>query len=151
MYSKNEKSLIRKKFWTRFGQYMKPIPSANGERINWLNYKTGIKDIYIRMDADTGKTSIALELLQKDESLRLNNYAQVQLYRKLLEHSLENKWKWEEDYFDENGNKGSRVIQTLNGVNIFNEGDWPAIISFLKPRLIALDGFWSQIKDLLDT
>ena len=151
MYSKNEKSLIRKKFWTRFGQYMKPIPNANGERINWLNYKTGIKDIYIRMDADTGKTSIALELLQKDETLRLNNYAQVQLYRKLLELSLENKWKWEENYLDENGNKGSRVIQTLNGVNIFNEEDWPAIISFLKPRLIALDGFWSQIKDLLDT
>jgi hypothetical protein len=24
--------------------------------------------------------------------------------------------------------------------------DWPAIISFLKPRIIALDAFWSQAK-----
>jgi hypothetical protein len=26
------------------------------------------------------------------------------------------------------------------------EGDWPAIISFLKPRIIALDEFWENVK-----
>lgn len=45
MYSKAEKSKIRKDFWTAFGQYMKPVPSAEGTKVNWPNYKTGVKQI----------------------------------------------------------------------------------------------------------
>jgi len=35
----------------------------------------------------------------------------------------------------------------LKEVNIFDTNAWPAIISFLKPRIIALDKFWSLVKD----
>ncbi|TVP42967.1 MAG: DUF4268 domain-containing protein, partial [Mongoliibacter sp.] len=34
----------------------------------------------------------------------------------------------------------------LADVNVMEKDDWPAIISFLKPRIIALDAFWSNIK-----
>ncbi|MGZ8552516.1 MAG: DUF4268 domain-containing protein, partial [Chitinophagaceae bacterium] len=62
MYSKQEASLLRKRFWTQFGQYMRPLPGADGETVNWLNYKTGIKDLYFRMDADSKQATIAIEL-----------------------------------------------------------------------------------------
>jgi len=38
----------------------------------------------------------------------------------------------------------------LPAVNILKENDWPAIISFLKPRIIALDKFWILVKDSFD-
>ena len=34
MYSKQEASFLNQKFWTSLGQYLAPIPSAEGEKIN---------------------------------------------------------------------------------------------------------------------
>jgi hypothetical protein len=41
MYTKQEISKQKQAFWTAFGKYMKPVLSADGEEISWLNYKTG--------------------------------------------------------------------------------------------------------------
>ena len=38
----------------------------------------------------------------------------------------------------------SRVYMELSPANLFNREDWPALISFFKPRLIALDAFWTD-------
>src|SRR6478609_11755981 len=51
MYSKKEAGELKQEFWTKFGQYMNPIPSSDYEQVNWINYKTGEKDIFIRMHA----------------------------------------------------------------------------------------------------
>ena len=51
---------------------------------------------------------------------------------------------------DEDGMVISRIGTTKTGVSVFNNDDWPAIISFLKPRLIALDSFWSLAKNSFD-
>jgi hypothetical protein len=53
-----------------FGQYMSPVHSAEGERINWINYKTGEKNIYFRMHADHSKASIAIEITHKDDGVQ---------------------------------------------------------------------------------
>ncbi|MFA6277828.1 MAG: DUF4268 domain-containing protein, partial [Pedobacter sp.] len=62
MYSKEEASKTRQQFWITFGKYMKPILSAEGLPINWINYKTGIKNIYFRMDAEQHKAIISIEI-----------------------------------------------------------------------------------------
>ena len=51
MFSKQESSQLKKEFWTAFGLYMKPVPFAEGEKNNWVNYKTGEKHLAFRMDA----------------------------------------------------------------------------------------------------
>ena len=151
MYGRKETSATRRKFWTSFGQYMKPIPGASGETMNWLNYKTGIKDIYFRMNANTSFASIAIECCQKDSVIRQYYFEQLRLYRSILEEAMGESWTWQQQYRDENDNLISRVYQQLNGVSIFHEPDWPEIISFLKPRLISLDDFWFQVKDFFET
>ena len=52
MYSKEESARLRQQFWISFGQYMKPVPSASGSTVNWTNYKTGVKNIFFKMDVD---------------------------------------------------------------------------------------------------
>ncbi len=147
MYTRQEASQIRKKFWTSFGQYMRPIAGANGDTINWLNYKTGIRHLYFRMDADTEAASIAIELRHSDEELRNQLYAQLQQLKTILEETIGEEWSWQEDVTDEDGITISRIYKNLPGVNIFTEADWPLIITFLKPRIIALDNFWDMVKD----
>lgn len=148
MYSKQEASQVKKKFWTTFGQYMKPIASANGDTTNWVNYKTGINGIYFRMDADKQSAAIGIELNHTNEELRQEQYEKFVQLKTVLEESTGEIWEWERVYTDEDGRSISRISNTLKGVNIFNESDWPLIISFLKPRILALDEFWVFAKDL---
>lgn len=67
-----------------------------------------------------------------------------------MEHETDVSWKWEEGIVDEDGARISRIENTLPDVNVLNENDWPAIISFLKPKLIGLDAWWTQVRDVLE-
>ncbi len=146
MYSKAESSAIRKEFWIKFGQYMKPVPSASGFRVNWPNYKTGIRDIYFRMKAERGFASIGIEIAHSDEELQELYFDQFIQLKKILVLSLDEEWDWKLLQSNEFGQPVSRIEKVLKGVDVMNENDWPAIISFLKPRIIGLDDFWDQVK-----
>ena len=150
MYSRQEASLTRKKFWTSFGMYMKPIASASGEIVNWLNYKTGIKNIFFRMDFDKNHASIAIELSQPDKLIQQYYYEQLIELKNMLGQTTGEEWDWQMHHQNEDGSIVSRMHKTIAGVNIFNENDWPIVISFLKPRIIALDEFWYTAKDVIE-
>ena len=147
MYSKREASLLRKNFWTQFGQYMRPLPGATGEPVNWLNYKTGARHIYFRLDADAKQATIAVELRHPDASQQELYFEKFRKLENLLHQTTGEKWQWQLHAIDEDGRLVSRIKTKLDHVNIFDNSDWPAIISFLKPRMIALDAFWNLVKD----
>ncbi|WP_201977316.1 DUF4268 domain-containing protein [Hymenobacter rubidus] len=142
MYSKAEAAQLRQAFWTALGQYMAPVPSAEGETTNWINYKTGLKNVYFRMQADMRQASIAIELTHPDAGIRELFWEQFLELRTLLHEILGEKWTWEADALDGNGLPLSRIYTELRPVNMFSRDDWPALISFFKPRLVALDAFW---------
>ena len=80
MYTRAELSKIRTEFWITFGLYMKPVPNSYGRRINWPNYKTGVKDIYFRMRAEREFASIGIELGHTDlemQELVLDQFGQL--------------------------------------------------------------------------
>ena len=147
MYTRQQASLIRQQFWTRFGQYMKPLPGSSCEPVNWLNYKTGIKDIYFKMDADDKAAMISTELHHPDTDERSFYFEKFRETRNIFSGIMGQDWTWELHHTNTTGKVVSRVVTTLPGVSIFREGDWPAIISFLKPRIMALDEYWDLVKD----
>jgi hypothetical protein len=146
MFTQKEASALRQQFWTAFGQYMVPVAGAEGEKVNWVNYKTGEKDIYFRMQADAKHASISIDIAHKDSSLQQLYFEQFARFRRILEEGAGEAWTWQLHGTDEHGRTVSRIFTTLPGVNIFRREDWPALISFFKPRLVALDAFWSNIK-----
>ncbi|MDB5250612.1 MAG: hypothetical protein JWQ40_5006 [Segetibacter sp.] len=146
MFSKQEASQLRKEFWTAFGGYMKPVPSVEGEKINWLNYKTGEKDVAFKMDANNNSASIAIEITQADEDIQELYFEQFLQLKTMLKEAVEEDWTWKLHDTDENGKVVSRIYTEIQGISVFNKADWPVIISFFKPRIIALDAFWSSAK-----
>lgn len=146
MYSKQEASRLRQEFWTTFGQYMSPILSAEGEKINWINYKTGEKNIAFRMHADNKKSSIGIELNHKDSEIQQLYFEQFLQFKNLFDGTMQEDWNWQLQTHDEHGKIISRIYTEKNGVSIFQKQDWPELISFFKPRIIALDEFWSSVK-----
>jgi hypothetical protein len=146
MYSKQQASLLRQSFWTAFGKYMSPIPNAEGEKINWINYKTGIRHVFFRMDAGKGKAFIAIRVAGGDAESRQMIYEKFLMQKKLLQDALGEEWSWDENLLDEHGKPVHSISKELKGVNVFSRESWPEIISFFKPRIIALDEFWMMAK-----
>jgi Domain of unknown function (DUF4268) len=147
MYTKEEVSRQKQAFWTAFGKYMQPVLSAEGEPVRWLNYKTGVSGIQLKMDTGQNHAVITILLSHSDSSLQQLHYNQFMQLKSLLYNTLgEDDWTWLLATKDDHGKPISSISKTLTGVNIHNQSDWPAIISFLKPRLIAFDEFWSMTK-----
>lgn len=147
MYTREEISKIKQSFWAAFGSYMKPIQSADGLPVTWLNYKTGVNGISFKMDADRDHAIILISLSHKDPETRQSHYQQFnQLQPMLWEVLKEDDWIWKENEMDWFGKTTSSISKMLENVNVLRQSDWPAIISFLKPRIIALDEFWSMTK-----
>lgn len=146
MYSRQEASQLRHEFWTTFGQYMSPVASAEGEKINWVNYKTGEKDIAFKMRADNKQAYIGIELSHKDRDIQHLYYEQFVELKAILESALQEAWTWQLHVHNEYGHVISRIYTELDGVSIFQKENWPPLITFFKPRIIALDEFWSNVK-----
>ncbi len=146
MYSVEEASAARQKFWTTFGKYMQPVPNADAKKINWVNYKTGIKGIFFKMNANSNFASIAIEFSSKNSVLQHQYFQIFTTFTKQFSEIVGIDWVYNEFGFDENVNSISTVSLQLKKVNVFKESDWPTIITFFKTNLIALDTFWVEYK-----
>lgn len=146
MYSREETAQLKRAFWTTFGQYLRPLSGADGGEVNWLNYKTGHRGLYFRMDADNKQAMIAIVMSQKNADLRALYFEQFEELRSALHGFLEEEWQWDAEYFETSGQAQARIFVSLAHVNILRKEDWPQMISFFKPRIMALDEFWSLAK-----
>ncbi len=146
MYSKQEASLITQQFWTALGKYMAPVLSAEGEKINWVNYKTGEKDIRFIMSADNKGARVSITLSHNDPGMQKLYFDKFSQFKKALHERLGEDWIWERLKTNQHGKMISEIYTLLPQVNVLNKADWPGIISFLKARMIALDAFWCEFK-----
>src|SRR6478735_12480860 len=118
MYSKEQASQLKQAFWTAFGQYMGPILSAEGLRTNWINYKTGVKHIFFRMQADNKKAGIAIEIAHPDPELQQLFFEQFETYKTMLHSALGEEWQWQLHATDDFGKTISRICTDLSPVSI---------------------------------
>jgi hypothetical protein len=150
MYSRHEAAQLKKEFWTVFGQYMTPVLSADGERVSWVNYKTGEKNIFFRLFADTKKAAISIELTHSDVHLQQLYYEQFVGLKKLFAAAISHEWTWQPQTIDDSGKTISKIYLELPAVSVFKKEDWPKLITFFKTNIMALDTFWSDVKYSFD-
>ncbi len=150
MFTKEEASRIRKQFWTSLGQYLKPLPNADGEIINWINYRTGVKNIFIRLEANAKNAQIYLELNHADDGLRALIYEQFLELKPLFEQAAGKDWEWQAQTQNTDYKMVARITASLKACNIYQQQSWPQLIQFFKERLLALDAFWCDVKPIFE-
>ena len=128
---------------------MSPTRSAEGEPINWINYHTRIKDIHFRMDTGQKSAIIYISLEHKESSVRELYFSQFMELKDILHSTLDESWDWQQDV-SVDGKVMSRICKELPGVSVLNKDHWPDLISFFKPRIIALDSFWENARYTFD-
>ena len=147
MFGKEEARQLKKDFWVAFGVMMKPHLSAEGLRTNWINYKTGVKDIRFKTNASNKEVYVGIQLTHSDDGIRELYWEQFEEFKTLFHSVLEEKWHWDSMKFDEFGKPYSDIYTRQKG-NVFDKNQWPEMFQFLKSRLLKLDEFWCDAKDV---
>lgn len=148
MFSKSEASELRHEFWTKFGQYMRPIPSAGETKINWVNYKTGVSHIHLKMDADARRAIISLCFSHPPSVLELYT-EQMRELNGMFRQIAGPDWHWNAPANDKTLHPAC-LQKTLEPVSVFQKTDWPEMIAFFKDNMIALDSFWTEVRPVFE-
>ena len=70
MLTKEARKELNTHFWEGFRKEMRNHKSSNGRGINWINYPSDVKDIYIRLIVATKNASICFDIQPKDDDIR---------------------------------------------------------------------------------
>lgn len=148
MLSKEDRKAYHSSFWSALKKEMNKLPSQSGKRINWLNYPTKIKPIYIRLHADNNSARFSIDIQYKDEDIRLLIWEQFEELKKVLENEM-GEGTWSVLSHNAAGQEISQISWTKEGLNMYKSTDVPKIISFFKEKLLAFDRFYSTYDEVL--
>jgi hypothetical protein len=132
-----------------FKKYMQKVRSTNGRRMNWLNYPSDVKNIYIRLQVDATGARLCMDIQPKDAGIREIIWEQMGELKKVLENTMNYDTIWIEHMHLEDGRDFSRILWELNNVSFYAENDRPIIFEFLKNRLLEFDEFYQEFKEIL--
>ncbi len=125
---------------------MSPVLSAEGTKVNWVNYHTRFKDLHFRMETGQKLAAISISIEHRDPEIQELYFEQFKQFKNLLHTTLQEEWEWQLYLTIGEGKIVSRIYKKLPGISVFNKAHWPDLISFFKPRIIALDSFWEDAK-----
>jgi hypothetical protein len=149
MLSREELKEKNMNFWNDFRKYMNKIKSSNGRRMNWVNYPSDVKNVYVRLVVDSKSAYLSLDIQPKDAGIREILWEQMQELKKVMENSMNYEATWSEEVYTSEGRKYAQIKWELTNVNYFVKEDQAIIFEFLKNRLIEFDEFYQEYKEIL--
>lgn len=149
MLSKTEQKEKNSIFWGGVKTKMKKYMSVTGRRINWLNYPTEAKELYLRLHADGKTCSVNFDIQTRNNGVREVIWEQMGELKAVLLAEMKDEGSWIENYTMPDGRTISRITWERTDLNYFKEEDIPLIYDFLKEKIIAFDRFYQEYKDIL--
>ena len=125
---------------------MAPIKSFEGQKINWINYKTGVRNIRFVLAVENKVASVTIELTHKDPVAHEAAYEKLVLLKPVLEQTPGVNWTWKKMITDPRGRLVSMISLHKPNLSVLNKSEWPELISFFKNHLVSLDAFWCENK-----
>ncbi len=148
MFSKEETREQNVQFWNGFQKFMSKQRSVNGRKMNWLNYPSDVKNIYVRLEVDNKGARLCFDIQPKDDSIRSILWEQMTELKQVLEDTTVLAPEWIENYLYM-GKYISRIVWKNESLNFYNSDDRDAIYDYLKERLIKFDLFYQEYKEIL--
>lgn len=149
MLSKEAVKEKNKAFWERFRKEIKDQRSVNGRQMNWINYPTDVKDVYVRMEVGKDGVRLCFDIQPKDEGIRSIVWEQMTELKTVMNERMGIEAIWEEKSHYWNERLISRIKWEDNTLSFHKDEDEEKIIVFLKDKLIRFDRFYQEFKDIL--
>lgn len=149
MFSKDELRNRKALFWNEFRAIMTLERSASGRKVNWINYNSGIKFLFIRLDATSKKATFSIDIQPKDDGIREIVYEQFTELKRVLENEFLEPANWQQQHVLPNQQEISRIYWELDNVNMFKQEDKQKIFDFFRINLLSFDRFYSEYNEIL--
>ncbi len=149
MFSKEESRQLNYSFWNGFNEYMSKTRSSNGRKINWINYPSDVKSIYIRLEVDSKGARLCLDIQNKDDEIRALIWEQMTELKMVLEEITSSSPIWDENFYYLNKQYISRIIWEDTTINFYKAEHRESIYIFLKNKLVKFDLFYQEYKEIL--
>lgn len=149
MLSKEERKKLNEDFWNGFKQFMRKKKSSNGRRINWINYPSDVKEIFIRWEVNGKTTRLCFDVQPKDEGVRQIIWEQLGELKAVLTTEMSNPGNWQEEYYTEDGRLISRIYWESNDYNFYNANEHQQIFNYMSETIEAFDRFYQEYKEIL--
>lgn len=149
MFSKEESRQLNLAFWNGFQDYISKNRSSNGRKINWLNYPSDIKSIFIRLEVDSKGARLCVDIQPKDDEIRALLFEQMSELKVVLEEITVEKPTWIENHYYLNKQYISRIVWENNLLNFYKSEHRDLIYTFLAERLLKFDLFYQEYKEIL--
>lgn len=150
MLNKEELRQLRLEFWSEFEDFSKKRRTANNRKINWAQYKSGIKDIYFRLDFTTKEAFLAVDLQMRDAEIRELVWEQFMETETLLRNYVGTELALFPNYALEEGFEIHRMTWSIPNVSITKKEGYPKVVQFLSEKIYGLDAFWFEFSDLFN-
>lgn len=148
VYKREEAAELRKLFWTAYGRYMTQHISARGPKISWLNYKTGIRQVFFRLHADNKLARVSIDIQHKDYGLREVFYEQFWELETLFHSQTGYVWQWEPIFYLDSGQPISRIFVEKEGINVYRQDSWAEAFQFFESIMVPLDELWTDFMEI---
>lgn len=149
MLTKEERKERNEMFWNALKKEMRSIHSSNGRAINWINYPSDVKDVYIRLEADNKGARLCIDIQPKDDGIRSILWEQLGELKKVMESIVGETDGWEEFHHYMGDRAVSRIYWEKAGINFYKDEDFEAFKSFFREKLILFDEFYQEFKEIL--
>lgn len=139
MFSNEESRKLREEFWISFG---KSYPRK------WILYRTKIKGLNFKFHFTTKKAMVSIDM-DGDLEQRILIWDKLLSLKSIVEQDFLPKAIFEEYCILENHKEISRVYVELNSVSIHNKTTWLQTMEFLNEKMIMVEEFFLDYKDIL--
>ena len=149
MLSKEELKHYKITFWEEFKQHMSKHRSASGRKMNWLQYKTDIKQIFLRLETNKSNVRVCFDIQFKDAGIRSIVWEQMGELKKVLNDEMKEDGVWEEHFWNDTIDDFCRIYWEKSDLNYLDKNNKQAIFNFFEDKLICFDKFYDVYKDIL--
>lgn len=151
MFSKDEEKALKGAFWGTLTTKIQKYRSANGRRVNWFKYRTGLNEIYVRTEVDQHGCKICIDLQFKNSGIRELFYEQFLETKTVFENTMISPVIWQPNYEHGYGTEVSRISVENTTTNLYRQEDWPEMHQFIITHLRRVDEYWVDFGELFKT
>ena len=149
MITKEEKARLKAQFIQSLENETSLYRNAHRKNMNWLQYRTGLKDIYLRLEIFESSATLCFDFQHRNEGIRKLMFEQITEMRALLNSMSPGPWDWEGEVpHPVTGMKITRISRTPPNLSLYEEKDHPAMVKELTAFYRAFDKFWFDAKDV---
>lgn len=151
MFTKDEEKALKGAFWGTLTQKIQKYRSVSGRRVNWFKYRTGLNEIFVRVEVDQHGCKVCIDLQFKNDGIRELFYEQFLETKTVFENTMVSPVKWQPNYEHAYGTVVSRISVENNTTNLYRQEDWPEMHEFLITHLRRVDEYWNDFGELFKT